>query len=285
MSRRVGAIIAIVSLAVLAASVLAMTRRVREFNERAEFPQYRIKPVTTRDLNVWDRPLRITDTTIEHAGRTIPAIRIEYAGQSVVTPIKPPPAPDLPKLVGYAEWLAVLQIKEYPPKTSVQESTTPASQRVAVVKRNPAEGYDPETWGQVRRADWTFDFYVLTPEGAIEHEQRRFPRSDLGERSLAARAKAAIDAGKPDDPDARLHAVAPLEERTWEYASALFVIPALQVPKYKFKDDAVGAMGWTLPAGMFSALAFTGGLVFAVARGRRAPQPAPLSAPPGAPVS
>lgn len=267
-SRRIGLIVAIVSAGLLAASVTSMTGRVKLYNARAEFPQQQVKTVTTRDLSAWDRPVRIRDATLPLPGKpgaTTAAVKIEYGDQSVVTPIKAPPSPDLPKLVGYAEWLAVLEMKEYPPKVHIDESTTPIARRVVIVKRNPAEGYDPDTWGSVRRADWTFDFFILTPDGKIEHEVWRFPRKDLGERSLAARAKAAT---RPTDPEALLYAIKPLEERSWEYSAALFVIPALQVPQYKFKNDAVNAMGWTLPVGMFSALALTMGVVFAAARGR-----------------
>lgn len=277
MSRRIGFIIAVVCAALLCVSVVSMTARVKTYNARAEFPQYQFKPVTTRDLTVWGRPLRISDATLEGAS----AIRIEFGNLSIVSPIKAPPAPDLPKLVGYAEWLAVLDISEYPPRTRVEPTTPPAGRRVVIVKRNPAEGYDPDTWGSVRRADWTFDFFVLTPEGTIERELWRFPRSERGERALAERARAAAASGRSDDADARLFAIKPLEERSWQFATALFVIPSLQVPKYKFKDDAVSAMGWTLPVAMFSALGLTVGIVFAAARGGRGAAPGDAPAPPG----
>jgi hypothetical protein len=271
MSRRVGLIISVISAALLAVSVVSMTRRVKEFNLRADFPDFHYKNVTTRELEAWGRPVHITDAALDHAPHGVAAIKIDYAGQSLVTPIAAPPAPDLPKLSGYAEWLCVLDIKEYPPHTVVEATTPPVGQRVVIVKRNSPQGYDPSTWGSVRRADWTFDFYTLTPQGTIEHELWRFPRTERGERGLVSRANAAVAAGKPDDPDAVLAAIKPLEERSWQYGAALYVIPALDVPQYKFKDDAVNAMGWTLPVGMFSALALTVGIVFAAARGRREP--------------
>ncbi len=279
MSRRTGIILALVSAVLLAVSVVSMTRRVRDYNARAEFPQYSIKNVTTRELDVFSRPVRILDSHLPggSGGGGQAAITIEYGPTPITTPIKAPPAPDLPKLVGYAEWLAILDIKEFAPKTHVDELTQPVSRRVAIVKRNPAEGYDPDTWGSVRRADWTFDFFILTPEGTIQTERWRFPRGERGEKRLQAAAAAAAKVGgggggtPPDPSEAGLMNIKPLEERSWEYAAALFVIPALQVPKYKFKDDAVSAMGWTLPVGMFSALGLTCGVVFGAARNRPEP--------------
>ena len=51
------------------------------------------------------------------------------------------------------------------------------------------------------------------------------------------------------------------------YDFAMFVIPKLSVPDYKFNDTAfrLEVLSWTLPCSMCAVLAFLGGLVFAIA--------------------
>ena len=64
-----------------------------------------------------------------------------------------------------------------------------------------------------------------------------------------------------------LATITPLQERTWQYQAALHAIPKLNVPKYRFKDTAMKAMGWTLPVAMFSGLGVIAGIALIVIGG------------------
>src|SRR5690606_11768432 len=73
-------------------------------------------------------------------------------------------------------------------------------------------------------------------------------RSELGEMSLRKEIE------KGEATAKILATIPPLEERSWQYQAALHVIPKLNVPKYRFKDTAMKAMGWTLPVAGFAGL-------------------------------
>ncbi len=129
------------------------------------------------------------------------------------------------------------------------------AERFVIVSRHPAAGYDPETWGEVRRNDWTFTLAELMADGTIDLRQFRWPRSEKAEKHMPL-------------PE-HLADIPPLEQRTFEYQAALNVIPKLQMPKLRFKDTAVNAMGWTLPVAAFGGLLALLGITLAFAPKRR----------------
>lgn len=246
-----GWILAACSLAVLLVSVERMSKRVDEFHRHAEFARHHFELITVRSFRYADRVVELEDDT---DGRGRAAIRLTYGDETRLIPVREPPVRDLPELDGYESWLAVLAISDIErPAPGAPSRVVVGTERVVIVTRSTPEGFDPETWGAVRRVEWTFDFYELLPDGTIEHSTFRFPRSERGERRLA---------GDPGNP---LAAYEPLRERTWQYQAALFATPPLQVPRYRFKDDAVYVMGWTLPTAGFAVLGLAIGLAMAFA--------------------
>jgi hypothetical protein len=158
--------------------------------------------------------------------------------------------------------------------------TVPGSQRLWIVTRNTPMGYDPDKWGSVRRAEWVFRFYELGRDGTVEVVERRWPRGYRGEEFLQKRAVLAAQ-GKGEADDARyaeLAKIEPLKERSAEYYTAMFVIPKINVPQYKFEDTALQfrVLGWTIPVAGFSVLGMILGCGFGLApRVGSAPSPSP----------
>lgn len=264
-------VLTIASIAAFIGCSVGMGLRAAEFNREAEFERYRIEPTVSRTLEINGRETTLTDAT-DDQGRSF--LRLQYGDLIELLPVKEPPARDVPELVGYLEWVSVQAILTVGPngqRLTDSETGEPLPPRYVIVVRHTPGGFDPESWGSVRRADWTFSFYELLPDGRVSHEVFRFPRSGRGEESLARRA-AAPDA-KP--AEAALAALPPLQERTWQYQSALHVIPKLQVPKYRFENDAFSfeTMGWYLPGAGFAALGVLLGLGLAFAPRRTATAP------------
>jgi len=265
--RTIAWILTLVSLLAFIGCALGMGVRAARFNREADFQRYRIEPTLARTLEVHGRPATLTDA-LDDQGRSL--LMLTYGDAVQAIPVKDPPARDVPELVGYLEWVSVQAITPVQRDGSreVDASGAPVPSRYVIVTRHTAAGFDPESWGSVRRADWTFSFYELRPDGTISHDVFRFPRSRRGEQSLAKRA-AAADA-KPHEIE--LAAIPPLKERTWQYQAALHVIPKLHVPKYRFEDDAFSfrTMGWYLPGAGFAALGVLIGLGLAFAPQRPA---------------
>jgi hypothetical protein len=256
MIRKLGLLLAAAALVVFVVSVYFMSQRAAAFNRAADHPEYQMLPQTAREFKLYGRDVSIQDAAME-TGEA--ALWVSFGDAELLIPVRPPPVRDAPDLGLYEEWVAVLETWRIRREEARGDpERVPGSGRLIIVNRRTPEGFDPETWGQVRRTDWTFDFYELTPEGDFEHWVKRWPRSKYGD-SVARR-----------EPESELAKIEPLEERSYEFLAALHVIPKLALPKHKFKDTAVEAMGWTLPAAAFSGLAIGVGLFLAVKPSRLA---------------
>lgn len=255
--------------AIFVGAAWPMAQRIGAFNRSKHFRHYRVQPVVTRDITPEGFPRgRLEDSTDPATGQF--AIKLSYGGKDTYIPVNKPPATDLPNLGVYEEWLRLLLINEVEragddPKA--EQRPKPGSEQLFVVVRRTPEGFDPGSWGSVRRTEWLFDVYDLKRDGSIDRRTYRWPMAkDMYEQSFQKRAAA-------PDADLRLKtlaAVPPLQERSVEYFAALHVIPKLNVPKYKFTDTAFSphVLGWTLPATMLSGLAFSFAFFFAVAPSR-----------------
>jgi hypothetical protein len=270
--RRYAWCITIGSAALFCASIVPMARRIGEYNAHANIPMFHAEALAGRTLRVDGFPVA-TLTDVE-TDKEDGLIRLEYGGKETLIPVKRPPALNLPNLAGYDEWLKPLAMYPVIRDDNGQQMRVPGSERFVIVVRRTPEGYDPETWGQVRRDEWLFDFYDLQRDGTVAHSIRRWPRkSSYGDPEVRLAHEAAgegVDAAHAAAAK-RLLQFEPLKERTAEYYMAMFVIPKLNVPEYKFTDTAFSpkVLGWTLPCSMLAALAFTGGLVFVIAPNRR----------------
>jgi hypothetical protein len=240
-SRRIGLVILLVSLCVGVFAVVQMLQRVGAYNEQANFGHYRFDVSTSREFKAHGRPVAISDSDDTQ-------LRIAYDGVETVIPVVQPPIAGVPDLGIYGDWVKIIEMHQVVRGPTGSLMDKEGSGRLLLLTRIPPEGYDPATWGSVRRADWTFDFHEFMPDGTIESTTFRWPRSELGEMSL----RKEIQKG---EPTAKILAtIPPLEERSWQYQAALHVIPKLNVPKYRFKDTAMKAMGWTLPVAGFAGL-------------------------------
>jgi hypothetical protein len=252
-TRIIGLTITALAGVVFVIAVIAMGYRAAAYNERADFDRYRIEPTTTRTAEVHGRPVSITDAT-DAAGNA--ALRVRYGDTEILVPVKNPPAPDIPDLGGYAEWAAMLAIRPAlkSGEPALDERGQQPTPRFVLVTRTTPPGFDPQSWGSVRRADWRFTFYEFMPDGTIDAKTFRWPRSDRSEHRLEARAQ------RGDEIAEDLVAIPPLQERTWQYQAALHVIPKLQMPAQRFKRTALEAAGWTFPVAGFAMLLLLLGL-------------------------
>lgn len=248
--RLLGLVILLASIALVLVSVLAMFRRVEAYNEQAAFPHYRFDVSTVRSFEVHGRKVTIEDVVEDRQAM----LRVDYGGAVSLLRVTPPPATGMPDLGIYGDWVKIVEVHEVGRNEAGSLADRPGTGRLVLLCRLAPEGYDPETWGSVRRADWTFELHEFQEDGTIRTSAFRWPRSAMGEKGLAREIEA-------KDPGAlALAELEPLKERTWQYQAALHVIPKLNVPKYRFKDTAMKAMGWTLPVAGFSGLGLLVGI-------------------------
>lgn len=261
-SRKIALIVTVACAGLFLAAIGPLTTRIRAFNEHANFLHVHFEPIASRTINVSGFPegqLKDVEKGIE----------LSFGGKTTLIPVKSPPAKDLPNLAGYDEWLKVLACFQVDRDDANRQVRRDGSERLMIVVRRTADGLEPESWGQVRRIDWVFDFYELGKDGSVQHSARRWPRKARAEERLQAEAGGKNKDLTPEQLAAAkaLAAINPIAERTTEYAAAMHVIPKLNVPDHKFDDTAFSprVLGWTLPTSMLALLGFCGGLVFALA--------------------
>jgi hypothetical protein len=234
MSRKLVALAALLSLAVLIGSVIAMARRVAAFNRSESRSLWVLQPVGLREFAFAERPVTITDS-IDEQGRDI--VTVVYGDQTLRIPatIKPKD-PRLPGLVRHEDWFQLLRFadrgRHAAPDFEQKLRSGEIQDRLTIVVRRPLVE-DPRTLGQGWKRQWVFDFYELNPAGGFNTETWAYP---------SGRTQDPVKGGQ-------------LIEGTWQYSAALTVMPKLRKPNPKFTNDALHAMGWTLPVAAFSGLA------------------------------
>ena len=269
-SRRLAWVVVGLSAAVFSLAVWAMGTRIAEFNRHANFIRFHAEPVISREFRLEGWPQgRLTDRTETVDGIERSFLELDYAGKSTLIPVKTPPAKDVPNLSVYDEWAKVLGFNEMASSSSGGESQpVSGSTRLWIITRTTPPGYDENTWGSVRRSEWVFTFYELRRDGSVTIDRRRWPRGYKGEKLL--QAMAAAHNAKPTEDSARyaeLAKIPVLKERSAEYYAAMFVIPKINMPQYKFEDTALrfNVLGWTVPAAGFAVLGMLYGTAFAIA--------------------
>ncbi len=264
-SRRIAVVVTLLSAAAFIGALYPLTKRIQEFNLLAGLHNFHAEILNTRRYQIGEFPeFTLTDVPTDPASPRAAYesfLRLDYAGNQTLLRVKKPPVFDMETLALYDEWAKVLAINDVGRDDAGRQQAIPGTERLLIVTRLTPDGFDPESWGSVRRDDWVFDFYQLKPDGTVETTRHRWPRGRRGEARLLTEA---------ENP---LRDIVPLKPRTLEYFAAMHVIPKLNVPKYKFDDTALSprVLGWTLPVSMLGALGFVGGLVFAIAppRSRR----------------
>ncbi len=245
-SRLVLILIAAASLVGMFVSAWGLSVRIRAFHEERPRNVFAFQPLDLREFRYAGRPVTLVD---DLEVPSTPFLNVNYGDTQVRLRVTIPGNYELPGLLAHTDWLRVLRfaplsgldIQEFEAKVRSGEITD----RLVLVTRTPRPGADPDTWGAVWKRDWEFDFYELLPDGTIEHQRLGWPTYRTGQKP------------KPGE----------LVENTWQYQAALQVMPGAgrDGPSYKFTDDAMTRIGWTLPLGAVSGIALVLSLGFAFA--------------------
>ena len=231
-SRRIALAVALLSGAALTASVYHMSTLFAEHN-RQNRKVYYFKEVNLREFQFGGRAVRIED---DDPGGANWHVNVRYAEEVLRLRAVVPGNPKLPNLTPYHDWLRLLMFAESTGLTTdeleakVKSNEIPA--RLVVVTRTPMPGAEAGGWGDVWRANWTYDFYEFQRDGGFGREQYRF------------------STGKPH----RAAKTGQLPPDSWQLQAAMSVTPQTQRPNNKFTMDALNAAGWTMPAAAWSSM-------------------------------
>lgn len=194
------------------------------------------------------------------AGRVL---KIDFRGRELLFPIEPgmQDDPRLPGLKRFEDWLRVVpmftgvQTEEQIEHDIADGSRHP---KLLVAMRLLAQGYDPDSWGLVRRKDWRYRFALLDAKAPLEDAV------EIVEGSY-------VDLDLLGDPVYR--AREGREDEVWKFHAMLQVTPATAYrSKNRPLSEVMGTMGWTWPIAGFSILAIFGGVAGLALRGLSRPR-------------
>jgi len=253
--------LAAVAAVALAISAVSMGSRVSAYYKQNPPIRFAFMPVGLTEFGFVNRPVRVEDAVVkdEATGGDVPAIRIMYGDDSITLRASIPGHPQLPLFARHEDWFRVLRFADATGTSidgmlgRIRAGEVP--DRLVIVTRTPRLGpragateTDAASEREQKRRDWMFDFWEFKSGGGFEHQQLNFPTTKRYQEARAGE----------------------LREDTWQWQAALQVMPAGTAPKYKFTNDGLRAMGWTLPATSGSILALLVSLMIAAAPPRRA---------------
>lgn len=234
---------AIISLVAVIVLGYFMAQRLDRYNSESGRELYVFQPITAREF-LWNgTPVSFTDE-VDADGADV--VVLQYGDDSIRlrSGLKSLPS-EVPGLQRHESWLKLLRFAPRSDK-SIEEllaeiDAGTADERLAVVVRLQRPGVDQDSFGQVMRGDWRFQFVELLPEGGFREQVLRFPESERAYNRRVSQARRA-DEPAPQRRDDEL------KFGTWEFDASLMVMPKSGPPTPQFGRGAMDALGWTLPA-------------------------------------
>lgn len=257
---RVGIVMASLGAIGLAVSATLMARRLADREDLAHRPMVWFGKQSTSDSFKFNgEQYRVTQLDTS-AG---PTLRIEWRGLNVDFPINTvEDKPQLPGLLKHEDWFKIVPMAVGPYRT--QDDFQRALQsgeitpRLIAAARYPAEGFDPEKWGSVRRREWRYRFveFLDTPPGLSPEESVRVTETTYADLDRVFLPGPHDKAPEVPLTDEQRYA------RLWEYYAMLQVTPpTMYRAKDKLVSDGMRAMGWTWPAAGASTITMVVGLL------------------------
>ncbi|GAB4517324.1 MAG: hypothetical protein Tsb0013_21600 [Phycisphaerales bacterium] len=179
------------------------------------------------------------------------ALRVHWRGQTHDFALGPNNKPYEPGLKAYGLWFGVLLLADGAATEEEFERMWTEGGAVepyfVAAARYPAEGYDPETWGKVRRQEWMYEFVRFRfdgdPEDAIEVARKPYEQVD----ALYLPGKYTEERYLPT-ADER-------QRDLWQYYASTYVTPPGQFRgRNKVIDPLMRDMGLAWPAAGVSIL-------------------------------
>lgn len=241
-ARAIGLLLVALSAVALVISLPAMARQIRAHNADRDLPFYGMRSPRPDAIPFVDGKAAFTwgvgageaavNVTLDDANNRL---LVEYRGETGSVPITGVVDERLP---GFARFrdnqirLVVLSEERPARKADGELTSEPASPDrlvlAARIEREVREGEDPsEMAGIVDRKAWRYQILEFTPVGVEPPDGRMIRTHEFTYADL------------------------PEMERTWQYAAALNVTPALKLPKLKDpmgSNRGLDGVGWPFPA-------------------------------------
>jgi len=259
-SRTIGILLVVVSFALLVPSIYTIAKRLEG---RLVPLVWFLDPILSAEFAFRGENFRVRETDItDDDGEEHPAVVVSFRGRETVIPVEKRDE-RLPDLLKYENWMEVLPMAEGGTARNADEIDAGLKSgkiipRLIVATRQTPEGYDPGSWGLVRRKDWRYTFY-------------EFKLDVPAEESVEVSSGTYRELEELIDPDIR--AEQGREDDLWMYHAMIQVTPANYYPKNKQVDESIAAMGWSWPAAGVSFLGIMVGILMVLMSNVNVPLP------------
>ena len=241
---RIGAVLALLTgIAVLAFASFTMAQRLADRDIELV---YFHDPIMNHEFTFQGEPALLERTESAEG----PLLRLTYRGATADFPIATEDL-RLPGLLGYEDWFRIQPMYtgiRTAEEILAQYEAGTATPRMIVIGRSTPEGYDPETWGMVRRRDWVYRIAELHPAPAaqpITFVEKTFRELD------------ALHSPGPHTPEELIPTPEERDRDLWMHYAMRSVTPTQFLrAKDRSMDSALAAMGWTWPTAGVSVLVF-----------------------------
>lgn len=240
-------LVAVVSALALAVSTPLLVHRIAEYYREHKPQLWAFQDLDTREFTYAGKPITLVDEKEGNDNRTLV---VAYADQTLRLKVSIPSRQhDLlltHGLASHRDWMRLLRFTDYTGRdfetVSAEMKAGKTEDRLVLVTRTRRAGVESETWGELHKKDWAFDFYEFLPQGGFKTQHLRYPTT---------KARQTPKEGE-------------LAEGSWQYDAALMTMPKSGVPSQNFMNSGFKSMGWTFPVACFSSVALVVSLVMMI---------------------
>lgn len=211
--------IAALALAVFLASGFVLFREIDRYNTEQPPEIFYTFVLNTPAFQYAGRDVVISGDQIGPDGTG--EVVVTYGDDTLNLPVTIPARVTLPRLERYRDWLIFVLWRENEgfdaEETRRYMDAGLIEGNLVAVRKVQRPGTDPESFGEVFRSDWSFDFFTFKPDGGFEHERLVFPESERAYQRRVQRAER-NDAPRPERRRNEL------QPGTWQYATAMHLM-------------------------------------------------------------
>jgi len=200
------------------------------------------------------------EPVIDEATQNTTALRVHWRGQTIDYPTWLPPG-DGEGLEPFKEWFGLMVLADGAESDATARDNWTGDHgpdtRLVAIARYPAEGFDPGSWGLVRRQDWHYRLAQLNPEGpddqAIEQWDKTYGEID----AIFMPGKYT----KRRHPEWIMKSREERHEKLWMYYAMVEITPPMQFRgRDKASEGIVASMGWAWPAASGGCIGLVAGI-------------------------
>jgi hypothetical protein len=263
-----GLILAIVSAAAMGIAVWALAQRLSHRN--TDMVRLVGRVTGTTEITYKGHECRVE--ILGGEGDVPGTMRVHWRGHTIDYPMWTRPNKEGEALEPHKDWFGVMVLADGAEDTGSLRSNWTGENgprtRLIVAARYPAEGFDPGSWGLVRRKEWHYRLAVLHTDGPDDAAVEQWDKSYEELDAIFLPGKYTSGWFIPKSDAERL-------DKLWMFYAMLEVTPPMHYRgRDKGSEAVIASMGWPWPVAAAGCMGMLAGIAIWVAGGIKRPHAA-----------